>query len=67
MENIKPVMDGYSVSSVRVIDSSSLTKYVNREDGWRSMEKYLMEGCITLSLAVKEVSNSVWKRVLKVI
>lgn len=47
---------------MRVIDASSLAKYVNREPNWRVIENYLIEGCITLSLAVKEVINSVWKR-----
>ena len=50
---------------MRVIDASSLAKYVNRESNWMEIEKYLIEGCITISLAVKEVVNSVWKRFLR--
>jgi len=50
---------------VRIIDASSLAKYVNREPNWREVEKYLLEGCITIPLAVKESLNSIWKRVLK--
>lgn len=50
---------------MRVIDASSLAKYINREANWVDVEKYLLEGCITITLAVKEVINSIWKRVLK--
>jgi len=50
---------------VRVIDASSLAKYVNREPNWREVEKYLLEGCLTIPLAVKESLYSIWKRVLK--
>lgn len=46
---------------MRVIDAPSLAKFVNREKGWKVIESYLLEGCITLGLAVKEVLNSIWK------
>lgn len=48
---------------MRVIDASALTKYVNREMGWEHVEGLLFEGCMTLNLALKEVVNSLWKRV----
>lgn len=47
-----------------VIDSSALAKYLLREDGWREVRKYLEEGCVTLDLAIKEVVNALWKRVV---
>ena len=50
---------------MRVIDSSSLSKYVNREASWKRVEGLLKEGCTTLELALKEVGNSVWKRVVR--
>jgi len=50
---------------VRVIDASSLAKYVNRESNWREIESYLIDGCITVDLAIKEVLNSIWKRILR--
>ena len=50
---------------MRVIDASSLAKYINREPNWRDVEKLLIEGCITINLAIKEVTNSIWKRVLR--
>jgi predicted nucleic acid-binding protein len=48
---------------VKVIDSSSLSKYVNREANWKEVRGLLEEGCTTLDLAIKEVGNSIWKRV----
>ena len=50
---------------MRVIDASTIVKYVNREPNWREVEKYFLEGCITVDLAIKEVINSIWKRVLR--
>lgn len=50
---------------MRVIDASSLAKYVNREPNWTDIENYLIDECITVDLAVKEVINSIWKRVLR--
>ncbi len=50
---------------MKVIDASSLAKFVNREKGWKVIESHLLEGCITLGLAVKEVLNSIWKRHLR--
>ncbi|MBS7650910.1 MAG: type II toxin-antitoxin system VapC family toxin [Candidatus Bathyarchaeia archaeon] len=48
---------------MKVIDSSALSKYVNREANWKEVRKHLEEGCMTLDLAIKEVGNSIWKRV----
>ncbi len=48
---------------MRVIDASALAKYVHREEGWERVRQYLLEGCISIELAVKEVTNSIWKRV----
>ena len=47
-----------------VIDSSSLSKYVNKEQDWEKVEKKLFaEGVSTLEFAILEVGNSIWKRV----
>lgn len=50
---------------MRVIDSSSLAKYVNRENNWDKVRELLKEDCTTLELALKEVGNSLWKRVIR--
>ena len=47
----------------RVIDSSSLAKFVNKEANWEAVEEALRGGCVSLELAVKETGNSLWKRV----
>ena len=44
-------------------DSSSLAKYVNREPNWKEVEKHLKRGLTTVTLAFKEISNTLWKRV----
>lgn len=46
-----------------VIDSSSLAKYVNREPGWADVEDQLKKGVATIPLALKEIGNTLWKRV----
>jgi predicted nucleic acid-binding protein len=46
---------------VIVIDSSSLAKYLLREEGWKEVEQYLQKGVLTLDHAKKEVLNAVWK------
>lgn len=49
-----------------VIDSSALVKYVAREDGWEGVERYLVSArVVTLDLALKEVANALWKKILK--
>ena len=48
---------------MKVIDSSSIAKYVNREPNWEAAAEALGENCVSLELAVKETGNSLWKRV----
>ena len=48
---------------MKAIDSSSVAKYVNREQNWEVAARALGEGCLSLELAVKEIGNSLWKRV----
>ena len=48
---------------MKVIDSSSIAKYVNREQSWEAAAKALGESCISLELAVIETGSSLLKRV----
>ena len=48
---------------MKAIDSSSLAKFVNREENWELAAEALRGSCISLELAVKETGNSLWKRV----
>jgi len=48
---------------VRVIDSSALVKYFAREEGWERVRELILEGAITLDLAIKEVANALWRKV----
>ncbi|MDG7000849.1 MAG: type II toxin-antitoxin system VapC family toxin [Nitrososphaerota archaeon] len=50
---------------MKVIDSSSLAKYVNKEPNWEEVAKRIAEGSSSLEFAILEVGNSIWKRVLK--
>ncbi len=50
---------------MRVIDSSALVKYFSREEHWEIVRKYMLEGVITIDLAIKELSNALWKKVLR--
>ena len=50
---------------MRVADSSALVKYYVREPGWERVRKVVLEGVITLELAVIEVANALWKKVLR--
>jgi len=50
---------------VKVIDSSALVKYVVREPGWKKVEEFVLAGCITVDLALKELCNALWKRVMR--
>lgn len=50
---------------MRVIDSSALIKYFVREDGWERVREIILEGVMTLDLAIKEVANALWKKVLR--
>ena len=49
---------------MRVIDSSSLIKFFSREEGWEKVAEVMREGVATLDLAVKEVANALWKKIL---
>lgn len=48
---------------MKVIDSSSIAKFVNKEQNWEAVEEILRSGCISLEFAVAETGNSLWKRV----
>jgi len=50
---------------VKVIDSSALVKYVVKEPGWKKVEEFILAGCITVDLALKELGNALWKRVIR--
>lgn len=50
---------------MKVIDSSALVKYVVREPGWKKVEEFILAGCITVDLALKELCNALWKRVMR--
>jgi len=50
---------------VKVIDSSVLVKYFSGEPGWERAEQALLDVVVTLPLAVKEVANALWKKVLR--
>ena len=43
-----------------VIDASSLAKYILREEDWREVRDYLLNA-YSNTLALAEVSNSIWK------
>ncbi|MCS7136979.1 MAG: type II toxin-antitoxin system VapC family toxin [Candidatus Caldarchaeum sp.] len=50
---------------MKVIDSSAVVKYVCREEGWEKVQKHLATGCVTVDLTFKELSNALWKRVVR--
>ena len=50
---------------MKVIDSSTLIKYVAKEENWEKVEEYLKEGCVTLDLATKETASALVKKALK--
>ena len=51
---------------MKVIDSSALSKYVNKEPNYDLVAKQIREErCVSLELAMNEVGNSIWKRVLR--
>ncbi|MCS7374439.1 MAG: hypothetical protein NDF56_05635 [archaeon GB-1845-036] len=43
---------------MNVVDSSTISKYLPREEGWIKVRKYLEEGVIILKLTLKEVLNA---------
>ncbi|AEH25431.1 type II toxin-antitoxin system VapC family toxin [Pyrococcus yayanosii] len=44
-----------------VIDASSLAKYILREENWKKVREYLLDDPYSLTLALAEVSNAIWK------
>jgi predicted nucleic acid-binding protein len=46
---------------VIVIDASSLAKYILREEKWEEVERHLAAETCSLTLALAEVSNAIWK------
>jgi predicted nucleic acid-binding protein len=50
---------------VRVIDSSALIKYFSREKGWEDVRIYMLEGVLTIDLAIKETLNALWRKIIK--
>ena len=47
----------------KVIDSSALAAFLLKEEEWKRTREILREKPYTLELAIKEVTNSIWKRV----
>jgi len=50
---------------VIAVDSSALSKYILREEGWEGVRRRLEEGGISLEMALKEACNALWKRVMR--
>jgi predicted nucleic acid-binding protein len=50
---------------VIVIDSSVLVKLLSREEGWKEARRLVAEGSMTVDLAIKEVANALWKKILR--
>ena len=44
-----------------VIDASSLAKYILREENWKEIRSYLASGACSLTLALAEVANAIFK------
>lgn len=47
------------------VDSSALSKYILREEGWEGVRRRLEEGGISLEIALKETCNALWKRIMR--
>ena len=47
--------------TVIAIDASSLAKYILREENWEKVRVYLLNEPYSLTLALAEVSNAIWK------
>jgi predicted nucleic acid-binding protein len=47
-----------------VIDSTVLAKYLLKEEGWEQVRSILISKQYTVSLAVKEAANAIWKRAI---
>ncbi|RLE73644.1 MAG: PIN domain nuclease [Thermoprotei archaeon] len=48
---------------MRAIDASALVKYFSRERGWERVSELVLEGVASVELVVKEVANSLLKKV----
>ncbi|RLI08193.1 PIN domain nuclease [Candidatus Bathyarchaeota archaeon] len=46
-----------------VIDASALSKYLLREEGWKSVRHFLVKGVRSVGLVLKEVANAIRKQV----
>ncbi|MCD6514856.1 MAG: type II toxin-antitoxin system VapC family toxin [Candidatus Odinarchaeota archaeon] len=44
-----------------VVDASSIAKYILREENWEKIREYLSDEPYSLTLAIAEVSNAIWK------
>jgi predicted nucleic acid-binding protein len=52
------------LSFVFVIDSSTIAKFLLKEEGWRKVKEIIIEKPYTLDLALKEVANAIWRRTI---
>ena len=50
---------------MKVIDSSALIKYIVKEPGWKRVQEFILAGCITVDLALKELANALLKRIMR--
>lgn len=48
----------------KVIDSSTIAKFLLKEEGWRKIKEIIIEKPYTLDLAIKEVANAIWRRTI---
>lgn len=49
---------------MKCIDSSAIVKYASKEKGWESLASEIADST-TISLAIKELTNALWKKVIK--
>ncbi|MCC6013702.1 MAG: hypothetical protein LM593_04970 [Candidatus Verstraetearchaeota archaeon] len=52
------------MSFVFVIDSSTIAKFLLKEEEWRKVKEIIIEKPYTLDLALKEVANAIWRRTI---
>ncbi len=50
---------------MKVIDASALVKYVCKEPSYEAVVIHILQGCVTVELALKELGNALRKRVIK--
>jgi predicted nucleic acid-binding protein len=48
----------------KVIDSSTIAKFLLKEEGWGKVKEIIIEKPYTLDLALKEVANAIWRRTI---